>query len=89
MELVRRLDTGLTETIPDQDTRLRHILTSQVFEMGHNEILHRITTEAVSGGVPHRKTWIADSGHFRVGDLARMTPEERQKMVDRMLTEGH
>ncbi|MGC4838750.1 DEAD/DEAH box helicase family protein [Micromonospora vinacea] len=89
MELVRRLDTGLTGVFPDQDVRLRHILTSQVFEMSHNEILHRITIEAVSGGVPHRKAWIEDSGHFSVGDLARMTSEERQNMVDRMLTEGH
>ena len=89
MELVRRLDTGLADAFPDQDERLQHILTSQVFEMSHNEILHRITIEAVSGGVPERKAWIEDSGHFRVGDLARMTPEERQKMVDDMLTEGH
>ena len=88
MELVRRLDTGLADAFPDQDERLRHILTSQVFEMSHNEILHRITIEAVSGGVPERKAWIEDSGHFRVGNLARMTPEERQKMVDDMLTEG-
>ena len=51
MELVRRLDTGLAEVFPDQDERLRHILTSQIFEMSHNEILHRITIEAVSGGV--------------------------------------
>ena len=51
MELVRRLDTGLAEAFPDQDERLRHILTSQVFEMSHNEILHSITIEAVSGGV--------------------------------------
>ncbi len=42
--------------------------------MSHNEILHRITIEAVSGGVPERKAWIEDSGHFKVGDLARMTP---------------
>lgn len=89
MELVRRLDTGLADVFPDQDVRVRHILTSQLFEMSHNEILHRITIEAVSGGVPERKSWIEDSGHFRVGDLARMTPEERQKMVGDMLTEGH
>lgn len=89
MELVRRLDTGLADVVPDQDVRLRHILTSQVFEMSHNEILHRITTEAVSGGVPQRKAWIEESGHFRVGDLARLTSEERQKMVDSMLTEGN
>ena len=43
--------TGLADAIPDQDERLRHILTPQVFEMSHNEILHRITMEAVSGGV--------------------------------------
>ena len=57
--------------------------------MSHNQILHRITIEAVSGGVPERKAWIEGSGHFRVGDLARMTPEERQKMANDMLTEGH
>ena len=89
MELVRRLDTGLAEILPDQDERLRHILTSQVFEMSHDEILHKITAEAVSGGVPERKAWIQDSGHFKVGNLARMTPEERQKVVDEMLTEEY
>jgi type II restriction enzyme len=88
MELVRGLDIGLSEAIPDQEERLRHILTSQVFEMSHNEILHRITIEAVSGGVPERRTWIQESGHFKVGDLARMGPEERQKMVVDMLEEG-
>jgi type II restriction enzyme len=89
MELVRRLDKGLASTFPDQEERLQHILTSQVFEMSHNEILHRITIEAVSGGVAERKAWIESSGHFRVGDLARMTPEERQKTANGMLTEGH
>ena len=88
MELVRRLDTGLAEVFPDQDERLRHILTSQVFEMSHNEILHRITIEAVSGGVPERKSWIESSGHFKVGNLANMSAEERQAMVDEMLNEG-
>ncbi|MDD9206300.1 restriction endonuclease subunit R, partial [Georgenia sp. 10Sc9-8] len=87
MELVRRLDTGLADAFPDQDVRLEHILTSQVFEMSHNQILHRITIEAVSGGIPERKAWIESSGHFKVGNLART--EERQTMVDDMLTEGH
>lgn len=89
MELVRRLDTGLAPTFPDQEERLRHILTSQVYEMSHNEILHRITIEAVSGGVPERKAWIKDSGHFKVGNLARMSETERRKTIDEMLTEGH
>ncbi|MGB2756819.1 MAG: DEAD/DEAH box helicase family protein [Acidimicrobiia bacterium] len=89
MELVRRLDTGLAAAFPDQDERLKHILTSQLFEMSHNEILHRITLEAVSGGVPDRKAWIQDSGHFRVGNLARMGSDERQATVDEMLTEGN
>jgi type II restriction enzyme len=87
MELVRRLDKGLTDAIQDPKERLRHILTSQVFEMSHNQILHRITIEAVSGGVPERKAWIEESGHFRVGDLAHMSETERQEMVDEMLTE--
>ncbi len=85
MELVRRLDKGLAEEIPDADRRLRHILTQQVFEMSHNEILHRITIEAVSGGVAERRAWIEDSGHFRVGNLAHMTPEARDKTIAEML----
>ena len=88
MELVRRLDSGLADQIPDQDERLRHILTSQLFEMSHNEILHTITIEAVSGGVPERKRWIQESGHFRVGNLARMTTEEREQVVNDMLDQG-
>ncbi|MEI5582302.1 MULTISPECIES: DEAD/DEAH box helicase family protein [unclassified Agromyces] len=85
MEIVRRLEKGLAEAIPDQDDRLRHILTRQVFEMSHNKILHAITLEAVSGGVAERRAWLEASGHFRVGDLARMSPEEREREVDEML----
>lgn len=88
MELVRRLDTGLADTIPDQGERLEHILTSQVFEMSHDKILHEITVEAVSGGVAERKAWMKNSGHFRIGNLAKIAAEERQKIVDDMLTEG-
>ena len=85
MEIVRRLDQGLADEIPDADKRLQHILTHQVFEMSHNEILHRITVEAVSGGVTERRKWIEDSEHFRVGNLARMTAEERDKTIAAML----
>jgi type II restriction enzyme len=89
MELVRRLDIGLADVFPEQAERLEHILTSQIFEMSHNEILHRITIEAVSGGVPERKGWIEESGHFRIGNLAHMSPSDRQKTVDAMLSGGH
>lgn len=85
MEIVRRLDKGLADAIPDQDDRLRHILRRQVFEMSHNEILHDITLEAVSGGVAERRAWLEASGHFRVGNLARMASEERERVVDEML----
>lgn len=85
MEIVRRLDKGLVDAIPDQDDRLRHIFARQVFEMSHNEILHNITLAAVSGGVAERRAWLEDSGHFRVGDLARMTAEERERVVAEML----
>lgn len=88
MELVRRLDTGLADQIPDQDERLKHILTEQLFEMSHNEILHKITIAAVSGGDPERKRWIEESGHFVYGDIAHMNSSERQQIVDGMLTEG-
>lgn len=86
MELVRRLEAGLTAVLPDQDERLRHIFTEQIFEMSHNEILHRITIEAVSGGIDERKKWIEDSGHFLVGNLSTMAPEERESLVDNMLS---
>ena len=88
MALVRRLDAGLAETMPDQGERLRHILTKQIFEMSHNELLHKITIEAISGGVPARREWMQESGHFRFGDIARMSDEERAQIVDEMLTEG-
>lgn len=89
MELVRRLDAGLADKIPDREERLRHILTKQIFEMSHNELLHKITIEAVSGGVPERREWLQKSGHFRFGDIARMSAEERGRIVDEMLTEGN
>ncbi|MEJ5920050.1 DEAD/DEAH box helicase [Corynebacterium sp. H78] len=85
MELVRRLDVGLADQITDPHERLRHILTTQLFEMSHNEILHEITLEAVSGGVEERRRWMEESGHYRVGNLAKMTPDERQALVDDML----
>nr|WP_246383473.1 DEAD/DEAH box helicase family protein [Microbacterium proteolyticum] len=85
MEIVRRLDKGLVDAIHNQDERLLHIFTRQVFEMSPNKILHNITLEAVSGGVAERRAWLQDSGHFRVGDLARMTSEEREHVVDEML----
>lgn len=89
MELVRRLDTGLADRIPDQEERLKHILTSQIFEMSHNKILHDITLEAVSGGVEERKEWLRLSGHFQWGNLATMTSDERKNMLDDMLTEDN
>lgn len=85
MEIVRRLDQGLAHVIPDQGERLRHILTRQVFEMSPNRILHDITLEAVSGGVQERRDWLVGSGHFRVGDLTRMSTDEREQIVDEML----
>jgi type II restriction enzyme len=88
MELVRRLNTGLASVIPDQEERLRHILTKQIFEMSHNELLHKITIEAISGGVSARREWIQESDHFRFGDIARMSVEERERVIDEMLTEG-
>lgn len=88
MEIVRRLDQGLADAIPDQDERLQHIFTRQVFEMSPNKILHEITLEAVSGGVAERRGWLQDSGHFRIGNLARMDAEERERIIDEMLGEN-
>lgn len=88
MELVRRLDSGLATKIPDQQQRLEHILTKQLFEMSHNQILHDITIEAVSGGLQERKQWMEDSGHYQVGNLATMTSDERKTLLNDMLQEG-
>lgn len=88
MELVRRLDSGLATVIPDQKQRLKHILTKQLFEMSHNQILHDITFEAVSGGRNERKQWMSDSGHYQVGNLAAMAADERTALVNNMLQEG-
>ena len=57
--------------------------------MSHNEILHRITIEAVSGGIEERKRWMEDSGHYNVGNVADMTPEERQDLVDELLNRSN
>ena len=88
MELVRRLDTGLAVKIPDQQQRLKHILTKQLFEMSHSRIFHDITFEAVSGGINERKQWMEGSGHYQVGNLAAMTSDERKALVNDMLQEG-
>ena len=88
MELVRRLETGLASRMPDPKERLKHILTKQLFEMSHSRIFHEITLEAVSGGVEERKDWLRSSGHFRWGNIAKMTSAQRAKIVDDMLTEG-
>ena len=87
-EITSRLTEGLALQMPDLQERVNHILTRQVFEMSPNKILHDITLEAVSGGVAERRAWLEDSGHFRVGDLARMTIEERERVVDEMLGEN-
>lgn len=87
MELVRRLDSGLKTKIPNQQDRLKHILTNQVFEMSHNQILHDISFEAVSGGLEERKRWMSESGHFLVKNVAEMSKVELKSFVDGMLTE--
>lgn len=87
MELVRRLDKGLVPHIAQQDERLRHILTKQVYEMSHNEILHEITLEAISGGVDERKAWMKESGHFRVRNVAKTNKGELHEVVAEMLDE--
>nr|WP_306430089.1 DEAD/DEAH box helicase family protein [Corynebacterium phoceense] len=89
MELVRRLNKGLEDVIEDPDERLERILSKQLFEMSHNEILHAITIEAVSGGLPERKRWMEQSGHFRVGNIGEIPAEERDKIVDQMLEESN
>ncbi|QEW03758.1 DEAD/DEAH box helicase [Microbacterium lushaniae] len=85
LELVRRLNTGLVAAIPDDEERLRHILTTQIFELSNNEILHDITIEAVSGGIPERREWLVASGHYDYGNLAAMSAEERRAKINSML----
>ncbi|MDR0481786.1 MAG: Eco57I restriction-modification methylase domain-containing protein [Cellulomonadaceae bacterium] len=87
MELVRRLDKGLAEQIPDPDERLKHILTTQVFTLSPSEILRLITIEAVSGGIPERKAWLEGSGHFRVGDFRELPTDWLSQAVQRPTVE--
>jgi len=87
MELVRRLDKGLADQIPNRTERLKHIFTKQLFALSPSTILNRITVEAVSGGDDERRGWIEDSGHFKIGELAKMTPTERDAMVANLLGE--
>lgn len=89
MELVRRLDHGLTDQIPDQEARLQHILTKQIFKISQSEITHRVTVEAVSGGHAQRRQWIDHSNHFRVANIAKLATDERQHLAAAMLTGGN
>jgi type II restriction enzyme len=88
MDIVRRLDVGLAQQIPDQGERLQHILTKQIFKISQSQIMNAISLEAVSGGDAERRRWLEDSGHFQVSNISRMTPDERQQLVEDMLTEG-
>jgi type II restriction enzyme len=88
MDIVRRLDAGLAAEISDQRQRLQHILTKQIFKISQSQIMHAISLEAVSGGDAERRRWLEESGHFRVDNISRMASDERQQLVEDMLTEG-
>ena len=88
MDIVRRLDAGLAEAFSDQRQRLQHILTKQIFKISQSKIMHAISLEAVSGGNAERRRWLEDSGHFRVDNISRMDSDDRQQLVEDMLTEG-
>ena len=85
MEIVRRLDAGLFDQIPDNAARLYHILTKQIFALSPNELMRAITLEAVSGGDPERKQWLEESGHILVGEIAKMTSRQTQDATDVLL----
>ncbi len=46
-EIVKRLDTGLKEQIPDHQTRLNHIFTKQVFGVGITELTSLVSRRSV------------------------------------------
>jgi site-specific DNA-methyltransferase (adenine-specific) len=46
-EIVRRLDTGLSKTISDRQTRINHILTKQVFGLAITELTALIARRSV------------------------------------------
>jgi type II restriction enzyme len=85
MEIVKRLDAGLANVIPDREQRLHHIFTQQVFTLSPNKILQDITLEAVSGGKPELRHTLESTGHFRLGNLAKMNDDDAQALVAAML----
>ena len=48
-ELVKRLHTGLMEVIPNEQQRLEHILTKQIFGIAPSEIIQKIAQNYVYG----------------------------------------
>lgn len=63
-EIVKRLFAGLEGEIPDNDTRLKHILEHQVYGFAPSEIIYNIARNFVFGGFAD----ISDS-HLQCRDL--------------------
>ena len=51
-EMVKRLFTGLAQQIPDETTRLKHILENQVYGFAPTKIIHDIATNFIFGELP-------------------------------------
>lgn len=48
-EIVKRLYTGLAEQIPDEDTRIKHILEHQIYGFAPSEIIYNIARNFIFG----------------------------------------
>ncbi|MCL1893141.1 MAG: Eco57I restriction-modification methylase domain-containing protein [Holophagaceae bacterium] len=63
-EIVKRLYSGLTEQIPDEKQRLKHILENQIYGFAPSEIIYQIARNFIFGGFPE-----IDSSHLSCSNL--------------------
>jgi superfamily II DNA or RNA helicase len=69
-EIVKRLFAGLEKEIPDEETRLKHILENQIYGFAPSEIIYNIARNFVFGGFPD-----IDDSHLRCLDLTELAKE--------------
>ncbi|NCU38633.1 helicase [Candidatus Saccharibacteria bacterium] len=73
-EMVKRLFTGLAQQIPDETTRLKHILENQVYGFAPTKIIHDIATNFIFGELPAN----ISRQNFRHHDLTKQFEKGEQ-----------
>lgn len=73
-ETVKRLFAGLAQQIPDETTRLKHILENQVYGFAPTKIIHDIATNFIFGELPAN----ISRQNFRHHDLTKQFEKGEQ-----------